>query len=424
MLRKYARLYVPDSDNDGSGNTLQALTSLDAEISQFNGSNKFPSFDETPANDPKPKETSDETASTEKVEKVEKEKPKSITNVEDFNKILPDASDTAKKLGNNNKPAPKAADGDETNNSQLEDKTSNDETAEIKKPTQRDYTGFSDQEVKLLKRMSNDAFDYVAPKLKEQKALEQQYKEQVKTLEVELTKAKEGKVTIPDNYYENPQAVYLTPEVQQLQQTISTATAIENHWKQQLLNIEMGKDWTDLIEDPKTGQIYVSSKTTPSGAIGSEEWVKNKYAVNEYYGKTQRQSLEIQQQLNNYVSTFKQRHEGMVKSIQQAESQYMPMFNDTKSEEYKKYELTSAEVAKLGISKTNPAFNMLAKSIALNLIMRDVIVSGMQNVNKTEQLKQQQAKAGPTMATFSGGDAGRPNSKAPSLEDFAKLGLR
>lgn len=421
MLRKYARLYAPDSES-----TLQALASIDAEISAFNGPTKFPSFEENNTNNQDDSKTETTQKETE-TPVAEKEKTKPVSNVADFAKVLPEAGDTAKKLGDNNKPAAKTADGNEADNKQLEGEDKQEEENTNNQPAKksRDYSGFSESEIKLLKRMSNDAFDYIAPKLKEQKTIETKFTEEKQKLEAELVKAREGKVTIPDNYYENPQAVYLTPEVQQLQGAISTATAIENHWKQQLLNIEMGKDWVDLIEDPKTGQIYVSSKATPAGVVGSEEWIKNKYLVNDYYTKTQRQSLEVQQQLNTHVATFKQRHEGVVKGIKQAESQYMPMFNDTKSEEYKKYEAVTAEVAKLGIAKTNPVFDMLSKSIALNLILKEAFMAATQNATKVEQLKQQQTKAGPNMSAFSGGDPGRPTSKAPSLEDFAsKLGLQ
>lgn len=431
MLKKYAqRLLNPDSNTEGNGgdsnvaiadnsqqqeSPLKALASIDEEIRSFNGDGKFPSYDTDETENKKQGDAETETAKV-----TDKKEVKPVTNVRDFAKVLPEADDTAKKLGDNSKSTTKAADGDEANNSQLDNTNNNNTTAEKQK---RDYSGFSEQEVKVLKRMSNEAFEYVAPKIKEYKSLEAKLVETKTNYEKEVAELLKGKVTIPENYYENPQAVYLTPEVQEYQQTIQLASSIENHWKQQLLNIEMGKEWYDLIEDPKTGQIFVSNKATNSGTLGSDEWVKNKYAINDYYTKAQRQTLDVQQQLNTYVANFKQRSEGLINNIKAAEDQYMPMFKDPKSEDYKTVEIASNEITKLGISKSNPAFTILAKSIALNLMLRDTIMEIGRQQNKQQTIAKQQREAGPTQSSFSGG-ASKTVAKAPTLDDFAALGLR
>lgn len=419
MLKKFAQRFLnADTSNDGGGNSPAVASeapasilgglSIDQEIINFAGSNKFPDF-ETPTTTPETKAPEAKPTQTPEA----KPAPEKITNVKDFNKVLGEADTLAKGLGAKDKPPVAPIDSEK----EVE------VTGEPQKQS-RDLTGFSDHEAKILKRMSNESFEYVAKQLKEKRELETKYTEEKKTYEAEVAKLKEGKTTLPDSYYDHPQAAMLTPEVQQLQATISTATAIENHWKQQLLNIEMGKDWYDLIEDPKTGQIYVASKATSAGTAGSDEWVKNKYQVNDYYNQTQRQSLGLQQQLNTYVAGFKQRHEGTVNGIKAAESKYMPMFNDPKSADYKKVEEVSKEVAKLGINPTNPAYTMLAKSIALNLMLKEVIMQGMQEVQRTEQIKTQQIKAGPNMSSFSGGDNSTSKvNKAPTLADFESLGL-
>lgn len=436
MLKKYAQMLLdPNTDNSGgnialadNNNNPQDITpdvdpidnallkglSLDEEILKFEGPRRF----QTPEDkqDKATKSEGDNGGDDNKGEgKVEDNKVKPVTNVKDFAKIMPNADNVAKKLGATDK------DGDKGGDNNTDDNNNNNAV------NQRDVSQFSEQEQKFLKRMSNAAFDYVSKQLLDKRELEAKYTAEKTEYEAKIKKLSEGRTILPDSYYDHPQAAMLSPEVQELQQTISNAAAYENHWKQQLMNIESGKDWFDLVEDPKTGRVYMAAKATPAGAIGSEEWIKNKFAVTDYYNQTQRQTLGLQQQLNTYVAGFKTRHDGLLKSIQQAEDTYMPMFKDPKSEEYKKVEEVGKAVTALGINPSNPVHRMLSKSIALNLLLKDAVMSMQQEFKKGEQVKAQQTKAGPTSASFSGGSGGKGEGntgKTISLSDFEGMGLK
>jgi len=297
----------------------------------------------------------------------------------------------------------------------------NKEVDEKSKPI-RDLTGFGEREAKMLQRMPYEAYEYFSKQIKDARALEAKTAELEKNYKAETAKLKEGKTELPESYYDNPQSIYLTPDIQQVQSSINLSSQIEAHWKNQIINIETGKDWYDLIEDPKTGQIYVASKPSDCGTIGSEEWIKNKLQVAEYYNNVQQQTSGYRGQLNNMVSNFKSRHEGIMNNIKQSEDKYMPMFADKNSEEYKKVTMVEAEIPKLGINKHNPAFGLLSKSIALNLLLKEAIAEITKQEKTTTSVAADVKKAGPTAGTFSGSGSTK-SIKAPSLKDFESLGL-
>lgn len=84
--------------------------------------------------------------------------------------------------------------------------------------------------------------------------------------------------------------------------------------------------------------------------------------------------------------------------------------------------MVEAEIPKLGINKHNPAFGLLSKSIALNLLLKEAIAEITKQEKTTTSVAADVKKAGPTAGTFSGSGSTK-SIKAPSLKDFESLGL-
>lgn len=115
----------------------------------------------------------------------------------------------------------------------------------------RDYTGFSEDQVKVLKNMSKESFEYVAPILKQQKELEK-----LKTA----------------TYLQHPNAYVLSPEFQQNQQLAYKAQREAAVWEEQLLKMRKGEEWTPPVGIDKDGNFIYGDKRPAS--LQDEEQVR------------------------------------------------------------------------------------------------------------------------------------------------------
>lgn len=104
--------------------------------------------------------------------------------------------------------------------------------APVGKGSARDYAGFDEAEKKVFAAMSHEAFNYVAPLLKERK---------------ELLKTKD---TV---YLQHPEAFRLDPRYKALEDDATFFNKEAQHWQQQLLNIRAGKQWQPVTAWKKDG---------------------------------------------------------------------------------------------------------------------------------------------------------------------------
>lgn len=108
----------------------------------------------------------------------------------------------------------------------------------------RDYAGFTDEEVKTLKSMSNDAFNYVAPILKERKQQQQVSSQSI---------------------FQHPDAYQLHPEFKRINSELSYSTSEANAWNEQLMKMRIGEKWQPLVGvDPKTGKFIYGDEREPT----------------------------------------------------------------------------------------------------------------------------------------------------------------
>jgi hypothetical protein len=381
--------------------------SVEQEIEQFAGTTRFPDF------------KGEEKTELPPTQKVEGEELGKIPDLEDFAKILgqtPKEKTTAKIETKKVEAKVETKEEDSEQEAPIPPKTNN----QPKTPA-RDYTGFGEVEAKYLQKMSNESFDYFSKHLKESRVKEETYKNEKKSLETELAKAKEGKVQLPESYYDNPNAAILMPEVQTLQANVSLASQIQNHWKNQLIAVKSGKPIYDLVQDAK-GNITVAAEATE---ITEENKAQIEMTLQEEYQNAIMQTGKFRQQLDTTVSGFKTKHLEKVAAIRSFEDKVMPIFSEENkdTDEYKTYLSVAEGIAKQGISKDNPVFNMLAKSCALNFILRDLYNSEVKKTKVVAAVKQDQKKAGPTGSSFTGGGNGSGLKEAPSLESYEAYGL-
>ncbi len=142
-------------------------------------------------------------------------------------------------------------------------------------PKQRDYTGYSAEEVSVLKQMSNDAFNYTSKIIKEQK---------------ELSKLKDA------SYLQHPLAYTLSPEYGKLQEDSYYLNAEAQFWQQQVVAIQDGKEWFELKGWNKDGSPAVGAPQKPTTEAAENA---RKYSLH-LFNKAQGVTEQVQQFSGRY----------------------------------------------------------------------------------------------------------------------------
>src|SRR6266705_2625892 len=108
--------------------------------------------------------------------------------------------------------------------------------------------------------MSNESFNVLKPIFIEH----EKQKETLKKKDTEIENLKQGKIVLPDSYYEHPQGYLLDPVFTQAEVNTQFSQQVLNHWNVQLAKIRKGEPWNDLIVDPKTGNASLSAAKEPT----------------------------------------------------------------------------------------------------------------------------------------------------------------
>jgi len=165
----------------------------------------------------------------------------------------------------------------------------------------RDYSGFSDEEVKVLKGMSNEAFSYSSKLFKEAK---------------DLSKLKDAQ------FMQHPSAYTLDPNYQKLQEDASYFQQESDYWQSQLLAIAEGKEWAPITGWNKDGSPVMGPAQKPDKL--SEERVRMAMNQCSQGAQTARQSLQ------QFSTDYQQRIAVDTQQIQQECSKYFGWISDPK----------------------------------------------------------------------------------------------
>lgn len=273
----------------------------------------------------------------------------------------------------------------------------------------RDFSGLEENEVPLFKRMSNSAFAYLKPKLLEAKSKAVA----LKNLETEVANLRVGKVTLPDNYYQHPQAYLLTPEAGEAAKVIDTFGGYQNHWEQQMLAVEEGKDWVDLVKEADGSIVYSAPQpATPQAKMAISKWMKH----------AERKIGEAQGKLESIQQTHTQRYQESEGIIKGASKEYFGYLDDTKHPARATYEQVLAKFP--AAYKNHPLADLAARATTACLQLQEankLLKAGAGATASTAaQIKEQATKAGPSGAVINNGGGTKAKSNGISLADFKK----
>jgi len=385
-------------------------TSMEAELERFEHGKIPPSPDEKKQES---KEQPQKEVQEDKPDKDSSKEPAELPKIEDFGKLLGETNDIVKKLGDDTrkKEENKKEEEEPEEEQQVDYRKAPDDTG---KPA-RDLSGFGDRETKWLQRMPYEAYQHFSKVLREGRTREESYKKEKEETEKKITALQAGRVELPASYYANPKAIILSPEYEDMQQAVNLSQEIEQHWRSQMERIEKGEPWYDLVQDPKTGKIYV--KNEPEDPTASA-----KTNVMAYYLHVSNQTQQYIGKLSGLVESHKAKVADYDTRMKGYEKAYMPVFEDEKGVEHGIYKQVAEKLPSIGIDKDNPAFRMLAKSCALNLILKDIILQ-QQNGKSKESAADESRRAGPTSKHTSGGGSPSGKPAAATLDDFKKFGL-
>ncbi len=277
-----------------------------------------------------------------------------------------------------------------------------------------DLSEFGEQQQVWLKRMPADGRKYFADLIKADKTT----KEELGVTKKKLADISVGKVTIPDNYYDNPEAYKLTPEYHEHTTNVSIAASIRNHWSEQLKLIEAGKDWQDTedVIDPKTGAVRIQLKEPQPASPEAKAYIND----NLIHSSLQLRDMEAKAGAMREV--FKVKHQAYTEHVRSLESKHYPQFDDEKYEGRKTLAQVENELVKGGIAfKNDPKFGLLARALTMNYIYANYIKNNVNKQNTAQTLKVEAAKAGPTGNNFTTTGNSKPEAKKLDLKAMSAL---
>lgn len=283
-----------------------------------------------------------------------------------------------------------------------------------KTPNARDYTGFTESEAEHLKKMSNEAYEWTRKNVLESRQNIEKLTKERDEIKAKYTDATKGKETLPESFYQHPNAIWLSPEVIQMQGGIDQAKDVQTFWEQQLILAEDGKAFKQLVRDPKTQQIVIDPTDI-------EPTTANKLALKKNYDFANGQVRELETKLSSFVGGFQERNKAFTSKIREAEKTMLPVFEDDKGEPYKFFQSVKTDLIKqFGIDPHNPILDMYAKTSAM-LLMAKEFYETQQAAKTAEEIKKEEVRrAGPNANVTTGAPV---NGAAPTvtLADYDKM---
>lgn len=172
-----------------------------------------------------------------------------------------------------------------------------------------------DAALPLLKKMSNDAREFFVAEFKRYGAQVEDLKSKLSV--AEKTQVKEG---LPSGWYEHEEAYSLTPEFKNLSMQKNQISAIEDHYRKQLIAIKEGEPWFDLALD-KQGNI-IQQKRNPGAEADMLVTSRIQEAI-----ITLR---DLEKQEGSLKQAFKQNAANHRAGMKKLEDEYFPQYADEK----------------------------------------------------------------------------------------------
>lgn len=275
-----------------------------------------------------------------------------------------------------------------------EDKSS--ETTQPAKKGARDYTGVRPEYVEVLKHIPNYLYD----KAKEMLSKFDSTTQERDTLKTENEKIKSGK--LPDNYYEHDKAYLLHPDYDKAVQTQQMIDFEQGHYEQQLEAIKGGADWYEF-KGLKNGEPqYELHKALGEGKIDVKAEIYTQKLLNFYEGKRG----EVQKQLGDITSNFKQQHESAKKTFDTIDDQFFGKLKDISKLPKEAQEYYNQ--AKDWLNNALPAYKdhkfvvFLAKAALSNIYKTQEMQKMIAEIKQLKEKAGDRVRVGPTSKDLGG----------------------
>jgi hypothetical protein len=255
---------------------------------------------------------------------------------------------------------------------------------------ERNYEGFSEDERKLLEKMSNPSYEWTAKTIKELRAKA----DENKTLKEKLSTLEQGKQTLPESYYQNSEGYLLSNDYRSLLKDTMDQETIISHWEKQALAIEKGEEWTDLVET-KDG-IFETKPIKPTYEAKAEIGRR----LMRCYANLEKQ----REDLGVFKANFAARNGEFRNKLAKSAEEYFPSFTTKANDETKKVLTDTKEwLKKGGIPEDNPLFDLLSMASSAALLFRAQLVEALKAKEVKVSAAQDATKAGPNGSDFQGG---------------------
>jgi hypothetical protein len=271
----------------------------------------------------------------------------------------------------------------------------------------RDLTGIDEQDAPLFKKMHNDAFNKLKPVYLEYK----KQQEVLKQKDAKIADLEKGIVKIPDNYYEHPNAVLLTPEFEQTANTVQKTREIAAHWRQQLINIRSGaKEFDLLLNDGKGG--FVIQK-----APADEKAEAN---VLDYFGWASDQARKWEGKLTGLTESHRAKVNDSIEWVKGFEQKAFAAFDKEENKGLQKIVDDTVNTLPAAF-RTSPLARVLAKALITCNHLGTMLAKQQKTtaVAPGKEVKTAKALAGPTASETGAGEGKTENE--PTFEDFKNV---
>jgi hypothetical protein len=247
--------------------------------------------------------------------------------------------------------------------------------------------GFDDDVKSILKKTSNDAFNYVVPKLRKLQQLEVE----VPTLKKKLEEISSDKQVIPQTWYEHPEAYTITPQYKELAATKTFVQNIANHWQEQLVKIKSGEAWEDLIQQAD-GQIVKVVREKPT--------TQDEVAVSTYLNRSLAQVSNLDSGIQSFATQFKGIHKQLTDGIEKAQKDFFPDYiGDDKHPSWPVIKQFYAYLSERGLGN-NAAAPLMSMMYARLLEYQQALAKERENNQKTKAIVSDTTKAGPASGSI------------------------
>lgn len=281
----------------------------------------------------------------------------------------------------------------------------------------RDFSGLEETEIPLFRKMSNEAFSKIKPVYLDAKKL----KTDLAAKDAEINKLREGRVELPENYYEHPLGYVLSPEFEGAVSNVGKASTILSHWEQQLQKFRSGSETIQNIHiDEKTGEFFVSKDIPIDERTESE--------ILRCLSASQNQLTQQQNRLQALQASHTTKHKEAAGWISNFEKTSFPVFEKEKAT-YDPLVKNTVDSFPATVRR-NPLATVLAKALIttmqLGRMLQQMQGNGqvvVDNKGKPKPSADDIKKGGPTDSSHATG-AGRSESPV-TFEDFenARLGI-